>query len=209
MKSLHLIQWIHIWNTMIGVVVFGTLIGVSKNIKVFIDSGSKLAGFGMKVNKTPISIDLLTLSYVGSFTTFAYPATYVFMLIPTICSMIYSAILAFDSSPNYKAWSPSKTLRSTIIFFTAALWFAALLPAVPGADVMTDGSAMSCNWTNYMQWKIQFNDPITYPWVTGMDNACSILKASDGMCWVLFLGWLLQSYLYMRAAHRARSVLNK
>lgn len=46
MKSLHLIQWIHIWNTMIGVVVFGTLIGVSKNIKLFIDNGSKLAGFG-------------------------------------------------------------------------------------------------------------------------------------------------------------------
>lgn len=46
MKSLHLIQWIHIWNSIIGLVLFGTLIGVSSNIKTFIDNGSKLAGFG-------------------------------------------------------------------------------------------------------------------------------------------------------------------
>lgn len=119
--------------------------------------------------------------------------------------MIYSFILAFDFSPNYKAWLPSKTMRSTIIFFTAALLLAALLPAIPGADVMADGSALDCLWTNYMQWKIQFNDPITYPWVTGMDKACSILKASEGMCWILFLGWLVQSVLYIRAAHQAKS----
>lgn len=119
--------------------------------------------------------------------------------------MIYSFILAFDFSPNYKAWLPSKTMRSTIIFFTAALLLAALLPAIPGADVMADGSALDCLWTNYMQWKIQFNDPIAYPWVTGMDKACSILKASEGMCWILFLGWLVQSVLYIRAAHQAKS----
>lgn len=131
------------------------------------------------------------------------------MFIPVISSVVYSAILTFDFSPNYKAWLPSKTMRSTIVFFTVALWFAALLPTVPGADVMTDGSAVNCDWTNYMQWKIQFNDPITYPWVTGMDHACSILKASDGMCWVLFFGWLAQSFLYMRAAHLAKSTVNE
>lgn len=147
--------------------------------------------------------------YIGNFTVFAYPATFVYMFIPTISCMIYSAILAFDYSPNYKAWLPSKTLRSTIFFFTAALFLAALMPTLPGGDVMTDGAALDCHWTNYMQWKIQFNDPITFPWVTGMDRACSLFKAADAMCWILFIGWSAQSVLYLRASQKAKSYFEK
>ncbi|CAO3614566.1 unnamed protein product [Mucor hiemalis] len=189
MQSLHLIQWLHLSNAVIGVIVFGLLVGISSNIKTFINNGSVLAGF-------------------GSFTTFAYPATYVFMLIPTVSCIIYSIILSFDFSPKYKAWLPSKTMRATIVFFTFAIFLAALLPALPGADVMTDGAALDCAWTNYMQWKVIYNDPVAYPWVTGMDTACSILKAADGVCWVLFLGWLAQSALYLRAAHQAKFVVS-
>ncbi|GAA5794852.1 hypothetical protein EDC94DRAFT_591710 [Helicostylum pulchrum] len=190
MLTFHPIQWLHLWNMVIGYTLFGILVTVSNNIKTFIDHGSVLAGF-------------------GSFTTFAYPATYVYMLIPTISCMIYSTILAFDPSPKYKTWLPSKTLRFSIIFFAAACFMGALMPALPGGDVMTDGAALDCLWTDYMQWKIQFNDPITYPWVTGMDKACSLLKAADGLCWILSLGWLAQSVLYMRAVQQAKTFVEK
>lgn len=131
------------------------------------------------------------------------------MLIPTITCTIYSAILAFDFSPKYKAWSPSKTMQGTILFFTFAIFLAALLPALPGADVMADGAALDCLWTNYMQWKIIYNDPVAFPWITGMDTACSILKAADGLCWVLVLGWFAQSFFYIRAAHQAKSLVKE
>ena len=142
---------------------------------------------------------------IGSFTTFAYPATFVYMLIPDIAATVYSIILAFDSSPKYKAWLPSKTMRSTIIFFAASVLIAALLPVLPGADVMADGSAMDCLWTNYMQWKIIYNDPVAFPWVTGMDKGCTIFKAADAFCWILSVGWIVQAVLYMRAARHARA----
>jgi hypothetical protein len=86
---------------------------------------------------------------------------------------------------------------------TGAVFLAALLPALPGADVMTSGSGLDCAWTNYMQWKVIYNNPDVFTWVTDMDDACTVWKAADGLCWVLFLGWLLEIGLYMRAAKRA------
>lgn len=41
-----LIQIIHIWNTLIGVILFGLLIGTSSKIKVFITNGALIAGYG-------------------------------------------------------------------------------------------------------------------------------------------------------------------
>ncbi|KAI9473995.1 MAG: hypothetical protein EXX96DRAFT_610842 [Benjaminiella poitrasii] len=190
MKSLHLIQLLHIWNAIIGAILLGLLSGVSSFIKWFINNGSAIAGF-------------------GSFTTFAYPATFVYMFIPTISVIVYSLILAFDSSPKYKAWLPSKTMRSTIVFFTAAVFFAALLPVLPDADVMTDGSSIECLWTNYMQWTTIYNNPIAFPWVTGMEKACSLFKVADAFAWILWLGWLAQSVLYMRAAHQTQSFIKQ
>lgn len=130
------------------------------------------------------------------------------MFIPTISAFIYSIILAFDFSPNYKAWLPSKTMRGSVLFFTAALFLAALTPSLPGADVMTDGAALSCAWTNYMEWKTIYNDPNTYPWVTRMDTACTIFKVADAFAWILFLGWLVQLVLYVQAAHRAKAFVS-
>lgn len=46
MKSLHLIQLVHIFNTVVGVILFGLLVGVSTNIRTFINEGSVIAGFG-------------------------------------------------------------------------------------------------------------------------------------------------------------------
>jgi hypothetical protein len=125
------------------------------------------------------------------------------MFIPVASGVIYSVILGCDFSPNYSAWLPSRTLRSTIALVTGAVFLAALLPALPGADVMTSGSGLDCAWTNYMQWKVIYNNPDVFTWVTDMDDACTVWKAADGLCWVLFLGWLLEIGLYMRAAKRA------
>ncbi|KAI8979404.1 hypothetical protein BDF20DRAFT_869314 [Mycotypha africana] len=190
MKSIHTIQLLHIWNATIGLVLFGLLVGVSTAIRSFIDNGASAAGF-------------------GSFATFAYPATYVYMLITTVSSVLYSIILASDLSPNYKAWLPSKILRSTIFIFTAAVLLAALLPVLPGADVMADGSAMDCLWTNYMQWKVIFNNPVAFPWVTGMDKACTMFRVSEVFCWILSLGWLAESVFYVRSARSAKSFLKE
>lgn len=131
------------------------------------------------------------------------------MIIPTISAVIYSILLACDSSPLYKAWLPSKTMRGTIVFFTSALFLAALFPVLPGADVMADGAAMDCLWTNYMQWNVIFNDPVAFPWVTGMDKACSLFRAAEAFCWILFLGWASQVVFYFRAAHQAKSFVNQ
>ncbi|CAO3667918.1 unnamed protein product [Rhizopus stolonifer] len=185
-----LIQIIHIWNTLVGTILFGLLIGVSSKIKTFITNGGEAAGY-------------------GNFQTFAYPATFVYMFIPTITATLYSSVLAFDSSSRYKAWHPSNTMQVSIFFFTVTLLLAALLPEIPGADVMTDGPAIECSWTNYMQWKIIFNNPIAYPWVTSMNDACSIFKTSIAFCWVLFIGWLTQFVYYMRATRCAKTYLEK
>ncbi|KAI8643017.1 hypothetical protein BD408DRAFT_442901 [Parasitella parasitica] len=190
LKGFHLIQVIHVWNALVGLILFGLLVGVSDQIRYFINNGSVLAGF-------------------GSFTTFAYPATFVYMLIPGISATVYSIILAFDSSPKYKAWLPSKTMRGSIIFFAGAVSIAALLPTLPGADVMADGSALDCLWTNYMQWKVIYNDPVAFPWVTGMDKGCSMFKAADAFCWILSIGWIAQAVLYVRAAHHAKSFVKE
>ncbi|CEG66522.1 hypothetical protein RMATCC62417_03085 [Rhizopus microsporus] len=189
MRSLpSLIQVIHIWNSLIGVILFALLLAVTSKVKYFVSSGAEIAGY-------------------GNFQTFAYPATFVYMFIPTITATIYSIILSFDPSPKYKAWSPSRTMQGSIFFFAAALFLAALLPAIPGADVMTDGSALECLWTNYMQWKVQFNNPEVFPWVMAIDDACSMLKASDALCWILFIGWLAQVINYVRSASLAKNYL--
>lgn len=46
MKSVHPIQVIHFWNALVGWILFGLLIGVSTQIRSFINNGSVLAGFG-------------------------------------------------------------------------------------------------------------------------------------------------------------------
>ncbi|KAI8343799.1 hypothetical protein EDC96DRAFT_329974 [Choanephora cucurbitarum] len=190
MMPLHLIQVLHIWNSLIGVILFSLLIGTAKNIKVFITGGAEIAGF-------------------GNFNTFAYPATFVYMFIPVIGSTVYSMILAFDSSPKYKAWLPSKTMRTTIAFFALTNLLAAMFPVIQGADVMSDGSAIECAWTNYMQWKTIYNAPDIFPWVTKMDQACAIFKACDAFCWILSIGWIVQLFLYVRAARNAKFYVSK
>lgn len=72
---------------------------------------------------------------------------------------------------------------------------------------MTDSSALECLWTNYMQWKVQFNNPEVFPWVMAIDDACSMLKASDALCWILFIGWLAQVINYVRSASLAKNYL--
>ncbi|KAI7907930.1 uncharacterized protein BX663DRAFT_547579 [Cokeromyces recurvatus] len=185
MRSKYLIQILHLWNAVIALIIFGLLVGVSSFIKWFINLGSSIAGF-------------------GGFTTFAYPATFVFMFIPTISAIIYSLILVFDSSPQYRAWLPSKTMQGTIIFFTVITFLSALLPVLPNIDIMTDRSSIECLWTNYMQWTTIYNNPIAFPWVTGMEKACSLFKIADIFAWILWIGWLAQSVLYLRAAHYAK-----
>ncbi|KAI9252127.1 hypothetical protein BY458DRAFT_523137 [Sporodiniella umbellata] len=177
---LSLIQIIHIWNTLVGVILFGLLVGVSSKIKTFVINGGEAAGY-------------------GNFQTFAYPATIVYMFIPTIAATIYSTILSLDSSPKYKAWLPSKTMQTSVFFVAFITFLAAVLPEIPGADIMVNGSALECTWTDYMQWKIVFNNPIVYPWVTAMDEACAMFKASVAFCYILFLGWLLQAFNYLRS----------
>lgn len=44
--SQSLIQIIHIWNTLVGTILFGLLIGVSSKIKTFITNGGEAAGYG-------------------------------------------------------------------------------------------------------------------------------------------------------------------
>lgn len=74
---------------------------------------------------------------------------------------------------------------------------------------MADGSALDCLWTNYMQWKIIYNDPVAFPWVTGMDKGCTMFKTADAFCWILTVGWIAQSVLYMRAARQAKSFVKE
>ncbi|KAG0180310.1 hypothetical protein DFQ29_000929 [Apophysomyces sp. BC1021] len=167
---------------MIGIILAGVLIGVATNVRSFITEGAALAGF-------------------GNFNTFAYPATYVYMLIPAVCSVIYSIILALDGSPQYKSWQPSKTLRSSISLFAGTIFLSAVLPLVPGADVITEpDSALQCTWTDYMQWRTIFANPDVYPWVVNMDKACVMLKVADAFAWILCIGWLALVGLYFRAA---------
>ncbi|KAI9313212.1 hypothetical protein BX666DRAFT_2030587 [Dichotomocladium elegans] len=145
-KTLHWLQWIHVGNTVLCVLTALLLIDVAKHVRSFISNGSQLSGF-------------------GNYSTFAYPATYVYMFIPVICSSILGAILACDPSPSFKAWKPSKTLISTIGSLAFSLVFAALLPTIPGADIITaPNTALACTWTNYMEWRTIFNNPEIYPW---------------------------------------------
>ncbi|KAF7721119.1 hypothetical protein EC973_005383 [Apophysomyces ossiformis] len=123
------------------------------------------------------------------------------MFIPAICSVVYSVILAMDPSPQYKAWQPSKTLISSISLFAGTVFLSALLPLLPGADVIAaPDSALQCTWTDYMQWRTIFNNPEIYPWVLNMDKACLMLRVADAFAWILGIGWLALTGLYFRAA---------
>ncbi|CAO3648070.1 unnamed protein product [Cunninghamella blakesleeana] len=186
-KRLHFIQIIHIWNCIIGIITACILIGTASNVKAYVTEGAIVNGF-------------------GNYNVFTYPATFVYMFIPVISSIIYSGILAFDPSPQYVfTWQPSKTLTSSIICVSIALLLASLWPLVPGADVMTNPDAsIACTWKNYMSWYIIFANPEAFPWVTLMDTACDCFRASVGLCWVLSLGWICQSILYTQ-----RSFFNK
>ncbi|KAI8980255.1 hypothetical protein BDB01DRAFT_851861 [Pilobolus umbonatus] len=181
LKRLHLIQIVHIWNTLIGIILFALLVSVSNHIALFITEGAVLAGY-------------------GNFTTFGYPATYVYMLIPVISATIYSLILTFDYSANYQTWKPSKTLRTSIFLLTFALFLASIFPVINGGDLMAEGSSLDCHWADYMQWKVIYGNPDQFPWVTGMDNACHLFRVADGFCWVMTIGWVFVSYLYVKSS---------
>ncbi|KAI8145858.1 hypothetical protein BJV82DRAFT_602495 [Fennellomyces sp. T-0311] len=188
LKSLHYIQLIHIWNATMGIILFGLLVGVATTIRSFISNGSELAGF-------------------GNYNTFAYPATYVYMLIPSICSLVYSVILAFDPSPSYPAWRPSKTFISSVALFAGALFFASLFPVLPSADMITrPESALSCSWADFMEWRTIYNNVDIYPWVNNMDIACGTLQAADAFCWVITIGWLALVALYVRRARQWKPI---
>ncbi|KAI7857919.1 hypothetical protein BDC45DRAFT_565817 [Circinella umbellata] len=179
LKSTHHIQLIHMFNSVMGIILFGLLIGVATSIRSFVSNGAQLAGF-------------------GNYNVFAYPASYVYMLIPSICSLVYSIILAFDPSPSYPAWYPSKTFLSSIALFAGALFLAALFPAVPGGDMITNpDSALSCTWVDYMEWRTIYNNEDIFPWVTGMDIACQTLHAADAFCWIITIGWFILLGLYI------------
>ena len=135
---------------------------------------------------------------LGNYNVFAYPASYVYMLIPSICSLVYSIILTFDPSPSYPAWYPSKTFLSSVALFAGALFLAALFPALPGGDMITNpNSALSCTWVDFMEWRTIYNNEDIYPWVTGMDTACQTLRAADTFCWIVTIGWLILLGLYI------------
>ena len=129
------------------------------------------------------------------------------MLIPAVCALVYSIILFCDPSPSYPAWKPCKTFLGSIGCFTAALFLAALLPVLPGADIMTaPESAMTCTWRDYMSWRIIYNNPEAFPWVVKMDAACQQLRAADAMCWILFIGWMSTLVTYVQRARRTKIV---
>ncbi|CAO3633700.1 unnamed protein product [Cunninghamella echinulata] len=180
-KRFHIIQIIHLWNCILGIITASVLIGTAKNVKEYVTAGALVNGF-------------------GNYNVFTYPATFVYMFIPVISSLIYAGILTFDPSPQYvHTWQPSKTLTSSIICVSIALILASLWPLVPGADVMTKPDAsIDCSWKYYMSWYVIFANPEAFPWVTLIDQACTCFRAGVGLCWVLSLGWIFQSVLYFR-----------
>ncbi|KAI9264332.1 hypothetical protein BDA99DRAFT_537044 [Phascolomyces articulosus] len=179
LKSTHYIQLIHMLNALLGLILFCLLIGVAVNIRTFISNGAELAGF-------------------GNYNVFAYPASYVYMLIPSVCSFVYSIILVLDPSPSYPAWYPSKTFLSSIGLFAGALFLAALFPAIPGGDMITNPeSALSCTWVDFMEWRTIYNNEDIYPWVNKMDAACQTLRAADAFCWIITVGWFALLAIYI------------
>ncbi|KAI9474875.1 hypothetical protein BDB00DRAFT_793396 [Zychaea mexicana] len=187
LKSTHHIQLVHLWNVVMGIILFGLNIGVAVKIRSFISNGSEMAGF-------------------GNYNVFAYPATYVYMLIPSICSLVYSIILALDPSPSYPAWRPSKTFLSSVALLAGALFFASLFPVLPGADMITrPDSAMACTWADFMEWRTIYNNVDIYPWVGNMDAACQTLHAADAFCWIITIGWFVLLGLYLRRMRQLRS----
>lgn len=131
------------------------------------------------------------------------------MLIPAVCGLVYSLILAFDPSPSYSAWNPSKTLISTLTCMAGTLFLGSLLPLVPGADVITDPDpSIRCTWADFMSWRTIYNNPDIYPWVTNMDTACSCLRAADAFNWIFLIGWLAIVILYSRVHYHRRRQLH-
>ncbi|KAI9322584.1 hypothetical protein BX666DRAFT_1896536 [Dichotomocladium elegans] len=183
-RQIHIIQWIHIINCFFALLAMCLLISIAVNIRSFISNGAMNAGF-------------------GNYNIFAYPATYVYMLIPTICSLVYSAILACDPSPSYAVWRPSKTFISTVACYVGAFFLASLLPLLPHADIITTPDpAIACTWADFMTWRVIYNNPDIYPWVTRMDTACQTLKAADAFCWIILLLWTALLIFYIRVTRR-------
>ncbi|KAL0090473.1 hypothetical protein J3Q64DRAFT_1847305 [Phycomyces blakesleeanus] len=186
-SRVHLIQLIHGFNSLISIVWAGILIGAATKINLFTTTAAALSG-------------------LGNYSGFAYPATFVYMLVPAVCSVVLSLILAFDPSPGYTFWKPSKTLTVTIGCFGIASLMSALLPLVPGADVITTpDSALDCTWTNYMTWKVIFGNIGAFPWVSAMDTACSCFHAADIFAWIIGFVWLGLTGLY---CYRIRTAIN-
>ncbi|ORZ25931.1 hypothetical protein BCR42DRAFT_486014 [Absidia repens] len=186
LSKLHYIQYLHLWNCVIGLVLTCVLIGVAANIKYYVSSGAEISGF-------------------GNFNVFVYPATFVYMFIPAVTSVIYGLLLGLDPSPKYSRWAPSKTLSGSIACVACAILLASLWPVVPGADVMTaPDAAISCTWKNYMSWYVIYANPEAFPWVDAIDAACSCFTASVGLSWVLTIGWACQTFIYIRKTILAR-----
>lgn len=148
---------------------------------------------------TAIDISFFLSIMTGNYNIFAYPSTFVYMLIPASAALGYSLILMCDPSPAYSAWKPSKTLVCSFGFITLTLFLAALLPCLPGADQMTTpDAAMLCTWRDYMSWRTIFNNPDLYPWINDMDTACNCLRAADAFAWILTITWSVTVAVYVR-----------
>ncbi|KAI8364752.1 uncharacterized protein BYT42DRAFT_618897 [Radiomyces spectabilis] len=178
------IQSVHGLNAVLGIVLCGCLIGTATNIQSFVSEGSAIAGF-------------------GNYNVFAYPATFVYMLIPAVTATVYSFILMCDRSSGYEAWRPSRTMVSSIACFAGAVLLAAVFPLIPGADIITQPySSVECSWRDYMVWETIYNNPDVFPWVLDMGKACTCFRASVAFCWLVAVGWIAQTILYWRIAKR-------
>ncbi|KAI8060084.1 hypothetical protein BC940DRAFT_312931 [Gongronella butleri] len=189
MKKLlaHPIQLLHLWNCLVGIVSFIMLVVVVCSIKAYVSSGAEVAGF-------------------GNYNVFVYPATLVYMFIPIVSAIVFAAILALDPSPKYTRWAPSRTLATSVALVCLTLLIAAVLPLIPGADVMTAPDAsMDCTWKNYMSWYVIYANPDAFPWVTKMDTACTSFTGAIALNWILAVGWLAATVLYVRKSVSRRA----
>ncbi|KAI9025072.1 hypothetical protein CLU79DRAFT_746148 [Phycomyces nitens] len=190
-RRVHLIQLIHLFIALMAIVWTGLLIGVATNIHLFTKTAAALSG-------------------LGNYSGFAYPATFVYMLVPAVCTIVFSLILAFDPSPAYSLWKPSKLLLVTIGCFGLSSLLSALLPLVPGADVITTPDpALDCTWTNYMTWKVIFGNIGAFPWVSAMDTACSCFHSADVFAWIVGIVWLGLTGIYCFRFYTAVVPLSK
>ncbi|ORX51176.1 hypothetical protein DM01DRAFT_1084239 [Hesseltinella vesiculosa] len=178
--AIHLVQALHAFNAILALILFALLLSVVCSIKSFVENGAEIAGF-------------------GNYNHFNFPATQVYMFIPTISSLFYSIILAVDVSPRYPTWTPSKSLCASIVCVAGSILLAALFPLIPGADVMTfPDASIDCSWKDYMEWYTIYGNADAFPWVGKMDSACSSFTVAVVMAWILAAGWLCQASIYVR-----------